>query len=100
MCDSGMHFQKEMLIDINNPEHKYNFSRLDSVLDFLVEHDIYPFIELENKPKRVEKTTSSSLLFELFEDITSLENWESILEVFFKTCGIPIWKRRSWTLEI
>lgn len=77
-------FSKEMLIDINNPEHKYNFSRLDSVLDFLVEHDIYPFIELENKPKRVEKTTSSSLLFELFEDITSLENWESILEVFLK----------------
>ena len=36
-----------MLIDINNPEHKYNFSRLDSVLDFLVEHDIYPFIELK-----------------------------------------------------
>ena len=75
-------FSKELLIDINNPEHKYNFSRLDSILDFLVKYDIKPFIELENKPKRVEKTTTSSLIYELFENIESMDNWYAVVEAF------------------
>lgn len=77
-------FSKEMLIDINNPDHKYNFSRLDSILDFLVKYDIRPFIELENKPKRVEKTTTSSLIYELFENIESLDNWHAVMKAFMR----------------
>ena len=77
-------FSKELLIDINNPEHKYNFSRLDSILDFLVKYDIKPFIELENKPKRVEKTTTSSLIYELFENIESMDNWCAVVEAFLR----------------
>lgn len=77
-------FSKELLIDINNPEYKYNFSRLDSILDFLVKHDIRPFIELENKPKRVEKTTTSSLIYELFENIESMDNWCAVMEAFLR----------------
>lgn len=77
-------FSKELLIDINNPEHKYNFSRLDSVLDFLVSHDICPFIELENKPKRIDRTTRTSEIFELFETMKSMEGWRALMESFIK----------------
>lgn len=77
-------FSKEMLIDMNNPEHIYNFSRMDSVLDFLIGHDIRPFIELENKPKRVTKTATTSLIYELFENVASIENWCSVVEAFLR----------------
>lgn len=77
-------FSKELLIDINNPEHKYNFSRLDSILDFLLKHDIRPFIELENKPKRVEKTTTSSLIYEVIESVNTLDNWCALVEAFVR----------------
>lgn len=77
-------FSKEMLIDINNQEHKYNFSRLDSIIDFLLKHDVRPFIELENKPKRVEKTTTSSLIYEVIESVNTLENWSALMEAFIR----------------
>ena len=77
-------FCKELFIDIDNPEHKYNFSRLDSILDFLIRNDIRPFIELESKPRRVDKTATTSLIFELFEHMASLENWYHVLEAFMK----------------
>lgn len=77
-------FAKELLIDVNNPEYKYNFSRLDSILDFLTRHDILPFIELESKPKRVDKTATTSLIFEIFENLVSMENWYHLLDAFVK----------------
>lgn len=77
-------FSKELLIDVNNSEHKYNFSRIDSLLDFLVNNHIRPFIELENKPKRVEKTTTSSLINELFNIIWSMDNWNALMEAFLR----------------
>lgn len=77
-------FSKELLIDINNPEHKYNFSRLDSILDFLIRHDIRPFMELENKPRRLERTTKNSLIYELYETISSMDSWCALIESFIK----------------
>ena len=77
-------FAKELLIDMNNPEHKYNFSRLDSVIDFLLEQGIRPFIELENKPKRVEKTATRSVIYELFENVSSMDNWCAMMEAFIR----------------
>lgn len=77
-------FSKELLIDVNSPEHKYNFSRLDSILDFLTGHDIRPFIELENKPRRVTKTATTSLIYELFENIASMDNWCAVVEAFIR----------------
>lgn len=77
-------FSKEMLIDINNIEHKYNFSRLDSIIDFLLKYDMRPFIELGNKPKRVEKTTTSSLIYEVIEGVNTLDNWCALMEAFIR----------------
>lgn len=77
-------FSKELLIDINNPGHQYNFSRLDSILDFLTKYDILPFIELANKPKRVVKSSTDSVIYQLFESIQSIENWKILIEMFIR----------------
>ena len=95
-------FSKELLIDINNPEHKYNFSRLDSILDFLLQHDVVPFIELENKPKRVTKTATSSVIYELFESIASMENWCAVVEAFIRHAAARYGREEvgKWRFEL
>lgn len=96
-------FSKEMLVDINNPEHKYNFSRLDSIFDFLLKYDIRPFIELENKPRRMEKSTKISLIYEVVESVDSLDNWRALLEAFIRHLvsrygreEVKTWKFELW----
>ncbi|WP_164120953.1 GH39 family glycosyl hydrolase [Sharpea azabuensis] len=95
-------FSKELLIDIENKEHKYNFSRLDSLLDFLVNNHIRPFIELENKPKRVEKTTTSSAIYELFKIIGSMDNWNALMESFLRHIVARYGREEvsSWRFEL
>lgn len=78
-------FSGEMLIDVKNPEQKYNFTQIDSLLDFLVNNHIKPFIELGQKPKRVNKTVNEAVVFEEGEPLfTSLREWEAVLEAFMR----------------
>lgn len=42
-------------------DNKYNFSRIDRGLDFLVEHNLKPYIELSFKPTDVNYTINSSV---------------------------------------
>ncbi len=46
-------YSHEMYIDINAKNGMYNFDKLDKVLDFLVVNNIYPYIELNIKPKQI-----------------------------------------------
>lgn len=95
-------FSKEMLIDINSPDHKYNFSRLDSILDFLIRCRIRPFIELGNKPRRLAKTATSSVIYDIFESIALMDSWSAVMEAFI----IHIVNRygreevRNWKFEL
>ena len=43
-------FSKEMLISLDG-SGEYNFSRLDSVLDFVLAQGLKPHIEIGQKPK-------------------------------------------------
>ncbi len=43
-------YSAEMLLNVNSPDGLYNFTKLDRVFDFFVEHDIKPYIELGFKP--------------------------------------------------
>lgn len=58
----------------------YDFSKLDKVLDFLVEQQIYPFIDLGNKPKRIQKSAMETVLFEDGDIIEGLDEWKNLLE--------------------
>lgn len=57
-------FGSELLVNENSEEGKYNFEKLDKVLDFLVEHEILPYIELGYKPKRLHSTLTKTIVEE------------------------------------
>lgn len=54
-------FSEAMLIDLNQPEGNYNFSRLDSVLDFILKQGMRPHIELGLKPRRIHRTVQNEM---------------------------------------
>lgn len=68
----------DMMIQENSDSKIYNFSEIDKVLDFLVKHHIYPYIELSTKKKvlfeNVEKMIFDvDLYVEKEKNVTQLE---------------------------
>jgi len=58
-------FSDEMLL---KPDaQSYNFSKLDAILDFLVEHGLKPHIELGQKPKRLFRTLQNAFYSEALD---------------------------------
>ena len=53
-------FKQDMYDEAENGKENYNFSRMDRSLDFLVEHNLKPYIELAFKPMSVNYTINSS----------------------------------------
>jgi len=43
-------YAPEMMLNLSGGKGNYNFARLDRVFDFLIENNIYPFIEIGFKP--------------------------------------------------
>lgn len=96
-------FTREMLIDVNNSEHRYNFSRLDSLLDFLVGTGFKPFIELAGKPRRINRSNDNTIVYERPQTADSAENWRGLIEAFmhhilgrFGREQISSWKFELW----
>lgn len=54
-------FMQDMYYENISGDNKYNFSRIDRGLDFLVEHNLKPYIELAFKPTDVNYTINSSV---------------------------------------
>lgn len=54
-------FVKDMYDEAEDGQWRYNFSRMDRGLDFLVEHGLKPYIELSFKPIHVSYTIHSKL---------------------------------------
>ena len=74
-------FSDSMLLSLEDAEKGYNFSRLDSILDFLLENGLKPHIELSPKPKRINKDAKISLM--PLEEKTFLPyhaQWKSFIE--------------------
>lgn len=69
-------FSSEM---INVEEDECDFEKLDKVLDFLEGEGIRPFIDLGNKPRRIQRTANESVVFESEDNIRSIEVWELVL---------------------
>ncbi len=57
-------FAPEMLMHENSSEGSPNFELLDRILDFLVEHDIIPYIEMGYKPKQIYRTLKDAIIEE------------------------------------
>lgn len=78
-------FSKELLIDISGQNKEYNFSKLDSILDFLVQHGMKPHIELGMKPKRIFKNVQHILFEDYYQvDKVDTETWVNVLDKLMK----------------
>ena len=97
-------FSKDMLIDIEGEPQNYNFTKLDHVFDFLVEQRLIPFIDLEEKIRRINVNTERSLLYEeraiVFKNIGQ---WQQLLDALMrhlvKRYGVETlspWKLEVW----
>ena len=51
-----------MYLDVHEPGQVYNFSRLDRVLDFLVDNHLVPHMEVGNKPKKLMRAMRDDML--------------------------------------
>ncbi|MGB4661669.1 MAG: helix-turn-helix domain-containing protein, partial [Mobilitalea sp.] len=76
-------FSIDMLINESSEKGKYNFEKLDKVLDFLVEHDIKPYFELGYKPRNLHSTLVKRIVSENREiAFQSLESFKRFLSAF------------------
>lgn len=78
-------FVEEMNVDINRIKD-INFDRIDSILDFLLEANIIPFIELSYKIRRIYKSVrmaETPILSKPSYDIGT-NDWKELLEAFIK----------------
>lgn len=88
-------FTKEMLIDVNG-NGKYNFSKLDMVLDFILQSGLKPFMEIEEKPRRINENVSSTKKFEENKSgFSTVEQWERLIRA-----AIKHWVKRYGVEEI
>ena len=78
-------FSKEVLIDVTLENGEYNFSQLDSILDFLLSHEMKPIIELGQKPKRIQRTVQNRLVFDDSQiHFRDMDHWERIICAVFR----------------
>lgn len=57
-------YSRQLFLDKHAVDKEYNFSKLDRILDFLVDNGIYPYIELGEKTKKLLKSRKKALISE------------------------------------
>lgn len=78
-------FSKEMLIDTSLSNGEYNFSQLDSILDFLLRQGLKPILELGQKPKRIQRTVQEMLVFDNTKvQFDCMDSWERVIQAVFR----------------
>lgn len=95
-------FSDGMLLRLSGDE-KYNFTRLDSILDFLLQNDIKPHIELGAKPKRIHKNVQITLEKEETEQLyQEEEKWKKFMKALMKHLVLRYGRERTneWRMEL
>ena len=78
-------FSDSMLIDISIKNGEYNFSQIDSILDFLIQQGLKPVIELGQKPRRIQENIQDRLVFENNRvKFASISHWDDIICSVFR----------------
>ena len=80
-------FDRKMLLDIKRKDGRYNFTRIDKALDFLVNNGMHPFIELGFKPVALLRNVYNTIVSEekdiIFE---SLEEYREVIHSLVAHC--------------
>ena len=75
----------ELTLYDGNPEHTYSFSRLDTAIAYLYNHQMVPYIDIGFKPIQLMDRLKSSLVFEeRTTPFRSIEEFYSFLESFLR----------------
>ena len=95
-------FSENMLLSLS-AKGNYNFSRLDSILDFLLQHDIKPHIELGAKPKRIQKNVQTMIRDSDTKRVdTEIEIWKDFMRAVMKHLILRYGQEQTnrWRLEL
>ena len=78
-------FTKEMLIDVNQTDGEYNFARLDSILDFLIQQGLKPHIEMGMKPRIITYNVQKQQIDGSREvEFPKADSWERVLNAMMR----------------
>ena len=96
-------FSDRMIMRNDEEIGQYNFTKLDNILDFLVENGLKPFFDMEEKIKRVNRTDKDFLLYEEKNNkVDSLQIWEEFIRQLImnlvRRYGIE--EVNTWKLEV
>ncbi|MCQ5144460.1 GH39 family glycosyl hydrolase [Enterocloster bolteae] len=96
-------FTDEMLLNINDSKRRYNFTRIDKAIDFLINNGMRPFIELGFKPIAHTKTVDNEMPLERVICFNSLHDYQNILYAFGAHCAnrygleeVETWYFEQW----
>lgn len=99
-------FSEELLIDTKHSGDTFNFSRLDSIFDFLLQQGLKPHIELGPKPRRIHTTVQNSLTRIEEPEPIKEDVWEkllhSVMKHFLQRYGqaeVEQWRVELWCDE-
>lgn len=100
-------YDPALYLDIHASKEKLNFSKLDTVTDFLVKNQLKPYIELGFKPIRLLKNTQDALVEiprnQSFDHPQELQHFfKELLQHFIKRYGSEIvqqWYFEYWKKE-
>ena len=80
-------YDEEMKLNINSPDGRHNFSKLDKIIDFLVTHHMRPYFELGFKPIILMLTNRESLINEprkiLFKNNSEYQHFLNSMMIHF-----------------
>lgn len=94
-------FSKEMLID-SDQRRDYNFTRVDYVLDFILQHGMKPHIELGPKPRRIHRTVRDALVYPEERVQIHEGRWQAILDAMMRHCILRYGQAEmeTWRIEV
>lgn len=78
-------FSKKLMLTDGKHIGNYNYDTLDGVLDFLVEHHLYPFLDFGKRPDAAIKSENQPVFFDSeYIEFESQEIWEAMFSDFVK----------------
>lgn len=96
-------FSDRMIMRNDEEISQYNFTKLDNILDFLVENGLKPFFDMEEKIKRVNRTDKDFLLYEEKNNkVDSLQIWEEFIRqlIMHLVRRYGIEEVNTWKMEV
>jgi len=76
-------FSEKLMIQRNSCDYNYNFNMVDSVLDFLINLGVKPFIDFGKKPNCAVKAEDETVYYEEeYIDFKNMKEWHNMFQSF------------------